>query len=120
MVEVCRRADQLANELAAGEQWQRQLAALEALQIYAPMGHALGLQSLCSGLEDRCFQVCSILSVLLHVPLLLGLLRLFTDRVLKDAGHLRAVQQFHTGHIAVSRNRCEHPQAQLCRVGLGG
>ena len=59
MVEVCRRADQLANELAAGEQWQRQLAALEALQIYAPMGHALGLQALCSGLEDRCFQVCS-------------------------------------------------------------
>ena len=57
MVEVCRRADQLANELAAGEQWQRQLAALEALQIYAPMGHALGLQALCSGLEDCCFQV---------------------------------------------------------------
>ena len=41
MVEVCRRADQLANELAARRaRWQRQLAALEALQIYAPMGHA--------------------------------------------------------------------------------
>ena len=68
VVEVCRRADQLANELAAGEQWQRQLAALEALQIYAPMGHALGLQALCSGLEDRCFQVgsrCAALDLLL-------------------------------------------------------
>ncbi len=38
--------------------YARQLAALEALQIYAPMGHGLGLRPLCAQLEDRCFQVC--------------------------------------------------------------
>ncbi len=38
--------------------YARQLAALEALQIYAPLGHGLGLRALCAQLEDRCFQVC--------------------------------------------------------------
>ena len=57
VVEVCRRADHLSNSLAGAEQWQRQLAALEALQIFAPMGHALGLASVSAELEDRCFQV---------------------------------------------------------------
>lgn len=57
VVEVCRRADDLCNSLGGAEQWQRQLAALEALQIFAPMGHALGLVSICAELEDRCFQV---------------------------------------------------------------
>lgn len=58
VVEVVRRADDLAAELAVGgERWARQLAALEALQLFAPMGHALGLQGLSSQLEDRCFQV---------------------------------------------------------------
>lgn len=38
--------------------YARQLAALEALQIYAPLGHGLGLRPLCAQLEDRCFQVC--------------------------------------------------------------
>jgi len=37
--------------------YARQLAALEALQIYAPLGHGLGLRALCAQLEDRCFQV---------------------------------------------------------------
>ncbi|KAL0024788.1 hypothetical protein WJX79_007329 [Trebouxia sp. C0005] len=36
--------------------YARQLAALEALQIYAPLGHGLGLRALCAQLEDRCFQ----------------------------------------------------------------
>ncbi len=56
VVEVCRRSDDLSNSLAGAEQWQRQLAALEALQIFAPMGHALGLASVSAELEDRCFQ----------------------------------------------------------------
>lgn len=59
VVEVCRRADDLCNSLGGAEQWQRQLAALEALQIFAPMGHALGLVSISAELEDRCFQVRS-------------------------------------------------------------
>lgn len=37
--------------------YARQLAALEALQIYAPLGHGLGLRPLCAQLEDKCFQV---------------------------------------------------------------
>ncbi|BDA46038.1 probable GTP diphosphokinase CRSH, chloroplastic at N-terminal half [Coccomyxa sp. Obi] len=56
VVEVCRRADDLCHSLGGAEQWQRQLAALEALQIFAPMGHALGLVSISAELEDRCFQ----------------------------------------------------------------
>ena len=56
IVEVCRRADDVQN-LPRSEKWQRQLAALEALQIFAPMGHALGLSRMCAELEDRCFQV---------------------------------------------------------------
>jgi GTP pyrophosphokinase len=34
-----------------------QVSALEALQIYAPLGHALGMGSIASRLEDLCFQV---------------------------------------------------------------
>ena len=37
--------------------YERQVAALEALQIYAPMGHALGMLRLTAELEDCCFQV---------------------------------------------------------------
>lgn len=37
--------------------YEAQVAALEALQMYAPMGHALGLSAVASQLEDRCFQV---------------------------------------------------------------
>lgn len=64
VVEVCRRADDLCNNMAAAEQWQRQLAALEALQIFAPMGHALGLSAVSAELEDRCFQVCMLKSTI--------------------------------------------------------
>lgn len=58
VVEVCRRANDVQNHPST-EKWQRQLAALEALQIFAPMGHALGLSRICAELEDRCFQVLS-------------------------------------------------------------
>ena len=38
----------------------RQVVALEALQLYAPMGHALGLGPLSTSIEDICFQAsCS-------------------------------------------------------------
>lgn len=47
------------GSLMGTPQYARQLAALEALQIYAPLGHGLGLRPLCAQLEDRCFQVCS-------------------------------------------------------------
>lgn len=57
VVEVCRRANDACSAMADSEQWQRQLAALEALQIFAPMGHALGLSAVSAELEDRCFQV---------------------------------------------------------------
>ena len=33
------------------------MLALEALQLYAPMGHAMGLGQLSSSIEDICFQV---------------------------------------------------------------
>ena len=56
VVEVCRRANDVESSQCT-EKWQRQLAALEALQIFAPMGHALGLSGICAELEDRCFQV---------------------------------------------------------------
>ena len=55
-MEVCRRADDVQHH-PSSEKWQRQLAALEALQIFAPMGHALGLARMCAELEDQCFQV---------------------------------------------------------------
>ena len=59
VVEVCRRANDVESSQST-EKWQRQLAALEALQIFAPMGHALGLSGICAELEDRCFQVMSL------------------------------------------------------------
>ena len=36
---------------------ERQIMALEALQIFAPLGHALGLGSISSQMEDICFKV---------------------------------------------------------------
>lgn len=56
VVEVVARLDGLGN-MEGKQQWARQIAALEALQIYAPMGHALGMGRLSSVMEDRCFQV---------------------------------------------------------------
>lgn len=38
------------------------VAALEALQIYAPMGHALGMGVVSAELEDRCFRVSADIS----------------------------------------------------------
>jgi (p)ppGpp synthase/HD superfamily hydrolase len=37
--------------------YARQIQALECLQIYAPMGHAVGVGSLAGKLEDLCFKV---------------------------------------------------------------
>lgn len=56
MVEVVARWVGM-HDLAATPPYARQLAALEGLQIYAPLGHGLGLRTLCAQLEDRCFQV---------------------------------------------------------------
>lgn len=49
-----RRADVSCGNTADAD---LQVAALEALQIYAPLGHALGLGSIVTRLEDLCFQV---------------------------------------------------------------
>ena len=58
VVEVVARAMHLEHPAAAAQpQWARQMAALEALQIYSPLGHALGLRSISAAMEDRCFQV---------------------------------------------------------------
>jgi hypothetical protein len=39
-------------------QHQQQLLAMEALTIYCPLGHALGLGVCAAGLEDAAFKVC--------------------------------------------------------------
>lgn len=60
VVEVVARLDGMRGAEAAGQPlYARQLAALEALQVYAPMGHALGLAALSAELEDCCFQARS-------------------------------------------------------------
>ncbi len=55
-MEVVARLDALASSDGLPS-YQQQMCALEALQMYAPMGHALGLTSVAAQLEDRCFQV---------------------------------------------------------------
>ncbi len=35
-----------------------QVLALESLQVFAPLGHALGLSAVSASMEDLCFQVC--------------------------------------------------------------
>ena len=67
-MEVCRRADDVQHK-PSSEKWQRQLGALEALQIFAPMGHALGLARMCAELEDQCFQVLYSVMVLKQAPI---------------------------------------------------
>ena len=59
VVEVVARLDALAamQDDARVPRYARQVSALEALQIYAPMGHALGMGHVSTELEDRCFQV---------------------------------------------------------------
>ena len=50
---------QLSTGCAGADAWLLglQVLALEALQLYAPMGHAMGLGQLSSSIEDICFQV---------------------------------------------------------------
>ena len=57
VVEVAARAEGL-RQLGGMPQWRRQLMALEALQIYAPLGHALGLKTVSAEMEDRSFKAC--------------------------------------------------------------
>ncbi len=58
VVEVVARLDGLRAAAARrGPLYAQQLMALEALQVYAPMGHALGLDAVSAELEDCCFQV---------------------------------------------------------------
>ncbi len=37
--------------------YEQQLVALEVLQVFAPLGHALGLGPISAQMEDMCFQV---------------------------------------------------------------
>jgi hypothetical protein len=55
-VEVVSRLDVLTSPDSLPS-YEQQVCALEALQMYAPMGHALGLSAVAAQLEDRCFQV---------------------------------------------------------------
>jgi (p)ppGpp synthase/HD superfamily hydrolase len=55
VVEVVARLDLLCSPDQPS--YEQQVSALEALQMYAPMGHALGLGRVAQQLEDRCFQV---------------------------------------------------------------
>jgi hypothetical protein len=43
---------------AAAPHHQQQLLAMEALTIFCPVGHALGLGVCAAGLEDAAFKVC--------------------------------------------------------------
>ena len=74
MVEVVARLDGLRAAAARREPlYVQQLMALEALQVYAPMGHALGLDAASAELEDCCFQVPCCTSVDTAVRVLHGL-----------------------------------------------
>jgi GTP pyrophosphokinase len=56
-VEVVARAGALVGAAClAAPVHERQAAALEGLQIYAPLGHALGMGRVSARLEDACFQ----------------------------------------------------------------
>ncbi|KAL4856897.1 putative GTP diphosphokinase CRSH1 [Chlorella vulgaris] len=55
-VEVVSRLDVLTSPDSLPS-YEQQVCALEALQMYAPMGHALGLSAVAAQLEDRCFQI---------------------------------------------------------------
>lgn len=56
VVEVVSRHIALTASADRLPAWERQIRALEGLQIYAPLGHGLGLSALCCEMEDRCFQ----------------------------------------------------------------
>jgi len=55
VVEVVARWDELRASTALPV-YERQALALEALQVYAPLGHALGLGAVSAAMEDLCFQ----------------------------------------------------------------
>jgi len=55
-VETVARVEQM-NRSSEVPLYQQQLLALECLQIYAPLGHAIGVGSLAGKLEDMCFKV---------------------------------------------------------------
>jgi (p)ppGpp synthase/HD superfamily hydrolase len=62
-----------SSSSSSGErpQYQQQLLAMEALTIYCPLGHALGLGVCAAGLEDAAFKVgclsCSGDAVSMHL-----------------------------------------------------
>lgn len=56
VVEVVARWERL-KRMDALPLYEQQLAALEALQVYAPLGHALGLGPVSAQMEDLCFKV---------------------------------------------------------------
>ncbi len=58
VVEVVARWDALQH-MDALPLWERQQLAVESLQVWAPLGHALGLGAISSNMEDICFQVRS-------------------------------------------------------------
>ena len=55
VVEVLARANGLA-QLGSMTHYKRQLTAIEALQIYVPLAHALGMAATAAEMEDRCFK----------------------------------------------------------------
>ena len=63
VVEVLARANGLA-QLGSMTHYKRQLTAIEALQIYVPLAHALGMAATAAEMEDRCFKVRQQLSCL--------------------------------------------------------
>lgn len=56
IVEVVCRWEELRHQHTS-PMYHQQLKALEALQIYAPLGHALGIGAISAQMEDMCFQV---------------------------------------------------------------
>lgn len=57
VVEVMSRWDALCH-MHHMPGYEQQLLALEALQIYAPLGYALGIGPISAQMEDLCFKVC--------------------------------------------------------------
>ena len=55
VLEVVNRWDELQH-MAGLPLYEQQLVALECLQIYAPLGHALGLGTISALMEDTCFK----------------------------------------------------------------
>mmetsp|Transcript_30964 Transcript_30964/g.68597 ORF Transcript_30964/g.68597 Transcript_30964/m.68597 type:complete len:668 (+) Transcript_30964:195-2198(+) len=56
VVEVISRWDELQH-MSTLPYYEQQIIALEALQVYAPLGHALGIGAISARIEDLCFKV---------------------------------------------------------------